>query len=185
MTHELISLMNSPTLPVAFSSRMRGGAPRGCLLAGDEFYVVFEHRPLTVLQMTKVATEQTIPEVPIHYLYAASVFYRKSRNPHGPSSRPILTFCLEYTEFTCAMKPQGFWARLTGATKEPAEVFSAVFSARRRLNMGKVPNDFTDKTALTFLFEQMCEQLSLSAEEIKGFRLVGPVSLGPDCPDIA
>ena len=182
MTHELISLMNSPTLPVAFSSRMRGGAPRGCLLAGDEFYVVFEHRPLTVLQMTKVATEQTIPEVPIHYLYAASVFYRKSRNPHGPSARPIFAFCLEYTEFTCAMKPQGFWAKLIGLAKEPAEVFSAVFYARGRANMGTVPNNFTDESAKEFLVGEACQRLKLPRGT---FRDVGPITLGPECPAIA
>jgi len=182
MTHELISLMNSPTLPVAFSSRMRGGAPRGCLLAGDEFYVVFEHRPLTVLQMTKVATEQTIPEVPIHYLYAASVFYRKSRNPHGPSARPIFAFCLEYTEFTCAMKPQGFWAKLIGSPKEPAEVFSAVFYARGRANMGTVPNNFTDESAKEFLVGEACQRLKLPRGT---FRDVGPITLGPECPAIA
>jgi len=182
MTHELISLMNSPTLPVAFSSRMRGGAPRGCLLAGDEFYVVFEHRPLTVLQMTKVATEQTIPEVPIHYLYAASVFYRKSRNPHGPSARPIFAFCLEYTEFTCAMKPQGFWAKLIGLAKEPAEVFSAVFYARGRANMGTVPNNFTDESAKEFLVGEACRRLQLPRS---AFRDVGPITLGPECPAIA
>ena len=185
MTHELISLMNSPTLPVAFSSRMRDDDPRGCILANEEYFLVFEHRPFTVQQMNELALKKSATQFPLEYLYAASLFYRKSRNPHYRSARPIFAFCLEYTELTCAMKPQGFWAKLTGSAKEPAEVFSAVFSARRRLNMGKVPNDFTEKTALTFLFEQMCEQLSLSAEEIKGFRLVGPVSLGPDCPDIA
>ncbi len=182
MPHELISLMNSPTLPVAFSSRMRGGAPRGRLLAGDEYYVVFEHRPLTVLQMTKVLTEKTIPEVPIHYLYVASVFYRKSRNPHGPSSRPILAFCLEYTEFTCAMKPQGFWASLTGAAKEPAEVFSAVFFPGGRANMGTVPNHFTDESAKEFLVGEACRRLQLPRGALRD---VGPITLGPECPAIA
>jgi hypothetical protein len=182
MPHELISLMSSPTLPVAFSSRMRGGAPRGRLLVSEEYYVVFEHRPLTVLQMTKAAMEKTIPEVPIHYLYVASVFYRKSRNPHGPSARPIFAFCLEYTEFTCAMKPQGFWAKLIGSAKEPAEVFSAVFYARGRANMGTIPNNFTDKTAQDFLLGEVCERLTLPRGT---FRDVGPLTLGADCPAIA
>ena len=182
MAHELISLMDTPTLPVAFSSRTRGGTPRGRLLASDDFYVVFEHRPLTVLQMAKLVTEKTIPQIPLEYLYAASVFYRKSRNPHGPSSRPILAFCLEYTEFTCAMKPRGFWAGLTGAAKEPAEVFSAVFFPRGRANMGTVPNDFTDESAKEFLVGEACQRLKLPRG---AFRDVGPITLGPECPAIA
>jgi hypothetical protein len=185
MPHELISLTSYPTLPAAFSSRARDAAPRGCILANEEYYLVFEHRPFTVQQMTELALKKPVTQIPLEYLYVASLFYRKSRNPHYRSARPIFAFCLEYTEFTCAMKPQGFWGKLSGSDKEPAEVFSAVFSARLRLNKGKVPNDFTDKTALEFLFGQMCEHLALSADEIKGFRLVGPVSLGPDCPEIA
>lgn len=184
MPHELISLLNNPTMPAAFSSRARNDVPRGCIIANQEFYLVFERRPFTVRQMTKLSTEKSIPSTPLEYLYTASLFYRKSRNPHYRSARPIAVFCLEYTESTCAMRPRGFWKRLIGAENEPAEVFSAVFTARRRLNMGKIPNDFTDKTALNFLFNQMCEQF-LAPGEIGGFRLVGPVELGPDCPDIA
>ena len=99
MEHPLISLLDTPTLPVAFSSRNRHRNPKGCILANDEFYVVFESYPLVVKQMAQLMSEQRFDLIPIEYLYAASVFYRKSRNPHGPSSRPIYAFCLEYTEF--------------------------------------------------------------------------------------
>ena len=181
MPHELISLLDTATLPVAFSSRMRGD-PRGRILVSQEYYVVFEHRPLTVMQMAKAVTEKTIPSIPLEYLYVASVFYRKSRNPHGPSSRPIFAFCLEYTELTCAMKPQGFWGSLTGATKEPAEVFSAVFFARGRANMGKIPNNFTETSALEFLMGEVCKKLMLP---LGAFRDVGPLTLGANCSEIA
>ena len=89
MEHPLISLLDTPTLPVAFSSRNRHRNPKGCILANDEFYVVFESYPLVVKQMAQLMSEQRFDLIPIEYLYAASVFYRKSRNPHGPSSRPI------------------------------------------------------------------------------------------------
>jgi len=182
MPHELISLMNMPTLPVAFSSKLRNHPPRGCILANDEFYVVFESHPLVVQQMAQLMSQKRFDEVPIKYLYAASVFYRKSRNPHGPSSRPIFTYCLEYTEFTCAMKPQGFWAGLTGEPKEPAEVFSAVFFGSGRMNMGKMPNNFTDASALEHLMGSACERLGVAR---RSFHEVGPLSLGADCPQIA
>ena len=182
MPHELISLLDLPTLPIAFSSRLYGQQAKGCILANEEFYVVFESYPLVVAQMTQLMTSKRFDPIPIKYLYAASVFYRKSRNPHGPSSRPIYVFCLEYTEFTCAMKPQGFWATLTGESKEPAEVFDAVFFGSGRMNLGKVPNDFTDESALEHLMEGICEKLGVTR---RSFREVGPLALGADCPQIS
>ena len=138
-----------------------------------------KHRP----QYTpNVMSEQRFDPLPIEYLYAASVFYRKSRNPHGPSSRPIYAFCLEYTEFTCAMKPQGLWDSLSGKPKEPAEVFLAYFQGRGRINMGLFPNHFTDASALELLMTGICEQLGVARGK---FREIGPLSLGPDCPQIA
>ena len=182
MEHPLISLMDTPSLPVAFSSKLRNRDPKGCILANDEFYVVFESYPLVVKQMAQLMSEQRFDLIPIEYLYAASVFYRKSRNPHGPSSRPIYTFCLEYTEFTCAMKPRGLWDSISGKAKEPAEVFFAYFQGRGRVNLGKVPNDFTDASALECLMVGVCEQLKIPR---RSFREIGPLSLGAECPQIA
>ena len=36
MEHPLISLLDTPTLPVAFSSRKRHRNPKGCILANDD-----------------------------------------------------------------------------------------------------------------------------------------------------
>ncbi len=182
MEHPLISLMDTPSLPVAFTSKLRNRDPKGCILANDEFYVVFESYPLVVKQMAQLMSEKRFDLIPIEYLYAASVFYRKSRNPHGPSSRPIYVFCLEYTEFTCDMKPRGLWDSLSGKAKEPAEVFSAVFQGRGRMNMGKVPNDFTEASALAHLMVGVCERLGVAR---RSFREIGPLSLGAECPQIA
>lgn len=182
MEHPLISLLDMPSLPVAFTSKLRNRDPKGCILANDEFYVVFESYPLVVKQMAELMAQKRFEPVPIEYLYAASVFYRKSRNPHGPSSRPIYVFCLEYTEFTCAMKSQGLWDTLSGKSKEPAEVYDAYFQGRGRVNMGKVPNHFTEASALEHLMSGVCQRLSVARSS---FREIGPLSLGPDCPQIA
>jgi hypothetical protein len=182
MEHKLIDQFSMPSLPFAFSSKLRHRNPKGCILANDEFYVVFESYPLVVKQMAQVMSENRFDPCPIEYLYSASVFYRKSRNPHGPSARPIYAFCLEYTEFTCEIKPHGFWDSLFGKAKEPAEVFSAMFLSNGRNNFGKVPNDFTDASALEHLMRGVCEQLGVSRNS---FREIGPLSLGPDCPQIA
>lgn len=182
MEHPLISLMDTPSLPIAFSSSRRNPDPKGRILASDDFYVVFESYPLVVKQMAQLMSEKRFDLIPIEYLYAASVFYRKSRNPHGPSARPIYAFCLEYTEFTCAMKPRGLWDALSGKPKEPAEVFFAYFHGRGRVNLGKLPNNFTEASALDILLTGICERLGVGRS---AFREIGPLSLGPDCPQIA
>lgn len=182
MSHQLISLMDMPSLPVSFTSQLQGFGHHGCLLSNDEYYIVFEMRPLTVIEMMAVTTKSPMPPVPIQYLYTASVFYRKSRNPHGPSSRPIFVFCLEYTEFTCEMKSRGLFGALTGERREPAQVFYGVFHPNRHVNMGQIPNNFTDHSAKNFLVGEVCEKLELNRY---AFREIGPLSLGPDCPAIA
>ena len=171
-----------PSLPVAFSSRLRGGSARGRLLVSNNYYVVFETKPIMVMQMAGVMAERRLTPNPLEYLYTAAVFYRKSKNPHGPSSRPIYVFCLEYTEFTCEMKPRGLWGSLTGEPKEPAEVFSAIFFEGGRSNMGKVRNHFTDQSALEFLMNNVCERLNIRRSE---FTTLGTIELGPDCAQIA
>ncbi len=179
---ELISLTTFPSIPAAWSSLLRGEGERGMVLASEDYYVVFEHRPLTFAQVAEFMTNKTLTQIPLEYLYAASVFYRKSRNPHGPSARPILAFSLEYTEFTCAMRRRGFWDSLTNAPAEPAEVYYCLFQPNARINMDKLPNNFTDESAKEFLLEGICERLGLERED---FHDIGPVTLGPDHPAIA
>lgn len=182
MSHELISVIGTPTLPSPGSSWIRGNYSRGRILASQDHYAFFEYRPLTVRQMNKHFLNQSVPHDPLQFLYTLVVYYRKSRNPHGPSARPIFAFCLEYSVISCAMKPQGFWAKLTGTEKEPAEVFYTVFCGRLRENHGTVQNHFTDESAKQYLLEEACESLMLPHGS---FRELGPLSLGTDSPEIA
>jgi hypothetical protein len=175
-------LSDGLTLPAAFSSILRGTPSRGCILANDEFYVVFEANPLMYKQVMQHMKHKRFEEEPIKYLYVAAVFYRNSRNPHGPTHRPIYTFCLEYTEFTCTMKPQGFWASLTGRPAEPADLFYSMFFSGGRLNMARVTNNFSEASALEHLMEGVCRRLAVDR---RSFWEIGPLSLGASCPQIA
>lgn len=182
MVHELIPSTDALYLPAAFSSRLRNTPPRGCILANDEFYVVFETNPLVAKQVMQHMMHKRFDEVPIKYLYTASVFYRNSRNPHGPARGHIYTFCLEYTEHSCTMKPKGLWASLTGQAAEPADVFYAMFFSRGRLNMGRIPNNFSDSSAVEHLMDGICRRLVAPRNS---FWEVGPLTLGQSCPQIA
>ena len=182
MVHELIPSTDALQLPVAFSSILRGTPPRGCILANDEFYVVFETNPLVAKQVAQHMTKKRFDEIPVKYPYVATVFYRNSRNPHGPTRRQIYTFCLEFTESSCTMKPKGLWASLIGQPPEPADVFYAMFFSRGRLNMGRIPNNFSHASALAHLMEGVCQRLVVPRNS---FWEVGPLTLGQSCPQIA
>lgn len=181
MEHPLISLMDTPSLPVAFTSKLRNRDPKGCILANDEFYVVFESYPLVVKQMAQLMSEKRFDLIPIEYLYAASVFYRKSRNP-----RPILAANLYVLPRVYRIHLRDEiarpWDSISGKAKEPAEVFFAYFQGSGRVNLGKIPNDFTDASALECLMVGVCERLGVAR---RSFREIGPLSLGAECPQIA
>lgn len=179
MPHDPISLSECPNLPAAFSSNSHAGRDRGRLLASDEFYLVFEHRPLP---LEEFMTGQQVGPYPTEYLYGLSVFYRNSRNPHARRKLPILAICLAYNDLICPKKPQGLWASLSGAPEEPGRVFTVVFSSSGQMIIFSVVNDFTDETAKEYLVGRACDHLNIPRN---CFRDVGPLSLGSDCPAIA
>lgn len=179
MPHDPISLTEHPNLPAAFSSRAHVGGDRGRILASDEFYLVFEHRPLP---LEEFMTGQQVGPYPTEYLYGLSVFYRNSRNPHARRKLPILAICLAYNDLICPKKPQGLWASLSGAPEEPGRVFPIVFSSRGQMNIFSVVNDFTDETAKAYLVERACAHLGIPTNSSRD---VGPLSLGSECPEVA
>jgi hypothetical protein len=188
--HELIKLTEWGTLPVAYSSYLhRGGlAQRGRVMVSQDYYVVFEPRPCTLSQVMTVREEikarkqVQLPESGIEYLYDATVYYRKSRNPHGPSSRPIFVFCLEYSDFSCEMAPQTEAEIKAGKAKVPTQVFVAYFHGKGRNNAGLVRNDFTDDSAFDLLMASACTVLGLTRDD---FRHLGTLAYGHNSPEVA
>ncbi len=188
--HELIRLTEWGTLPVAYSSyhHRRGLAQRGRVLVSQDYYLVFEPRPCTVNQVLTVTeammagTQVPLPRSGVEYLYAASVCYRRSRNPHGPSLRPIFAFCLEYSELSCEMEPQTEAEVKAGKEKVPRQVFVACFHGKGRNNAGLVRNDFTDDSAFDLLVSSACTVLRLKRDD---FRHLGSLAYGHDSPELA
>jgi hypothetical protein len=188
--HELIKLTEWGTLPLAYSSYHHRGelAQRGRVLVSQDYYLVFEPRPCTVNQVLVVKEAMMegkrvpLPPSGIEYLYTASVYYRKSRNPHGPSHRPIFAFCLEYSEISCEMLPQTEAEIKAGKPKVPTHVFVAYFHGKGRNNAGLVRNDFTDDSAFDLLTASACTVLGLTRDD---FHHLGTLSHGHDSPELA
>lgn len=158
------------------------------MLVSQDYHLVFEPRPCTINQVLAVKEAMSagkavrFPPSGIEYLYATSLYYRESRNPHGPSHRPIFAFCLEYSELSCGIAPETEADIKAGRPKVPTQVFVAYFHGKGRNNAGLVRNDFTDESAFDLLLASACAVLGLTRDD---FRQLGTLAYGHESPEIA
>lgn len=180
MKHELIAHLQAPSVPMAFSSVLRPGT-EGWIYRSDQFVIVVEEQPICAMQSMQMMTSgsRQIPDCDMHYLAAASVFYRKSCNPHGPSSRPIFVVALEHSHFSTEYEPIGFFGKLRGSKPRPKSVFVGVFAADGRRNLGSRTNDFTRESAKEFLLGLGASTVGLPTRD---FAPSGSVRQGPQTP---
>jgi hypothetical protein len=178
MKYELIAHIRAPSVPMAFSSVLRAGT-EGWIYRSDRFVIVVEEQPICAMQSMQMMSSgsRQIPDCDMHYVAAASVFYRKSCNPHGPSFRPIFVVALEHSPFSTEYEPIGFLRKLFGSKPKPKWVFVGVFAADGRSNLGSRPNDFTRASAKEFLLELGASKVGLTAQD---FAPSGTVRQGPN-----
>jgi hypothetical protein len=176
MPHELIRLEDCPDLPAVFCSRFRASGESGRLYGSDEFYAVFEHRPLS---LEEVMAGSPVGPYPTEHLYAINVFYRASCDPHRGKKLPVFAYSLAHNDLVCPKKSQSLWAALSGARQEAGRIFPIVFTSAGQMNLSTLINDFTDESAKSYLLGRACEWLKLPNNS---FQDVGPLSLGPDHP---
>jgi len=178
MAHQPISLTDNLTLPMAFSSRLRKGA-QGWSYASDDFAMVIEQQPFTVGQTVHMMANKTrdAPESLIEYTAAASAFYRRSKNPMGPSRLAIVVVALEHSILSTEYEPVGCLGRLMGMHPRPMEVLVGVWTAKGRENLGFVSAMGTPLDQRDYLRSKTSELLNLDATTM---RLVGDAAVaGP------
>ena len=157
---QLLSMTNDPTHPLGFSS-LRNGQSTVTLLKSGDLFAVFEKNPVNLMNAMEDMSGSPRSDLMFHHPYALSVFYRKSRNPHGPSTRPVYIATFEYSPVTCRMRSRGLLGALTGAKAEPAEVYMIGNGPRGRDNAGLFPYDFTESQAMGRLARFVDERLGL------------------------
>lgn len=179
MTSQHITIMDNPTMPMTFSSRLRPGA-KGWIYASSQHAIVIEEEPISVGQAAHMMANKTraIPPANMQYTAAASVFYRRSKNPSGPSRLPIAVVALEHSSFSTMYEQVGCLGRLMGRRPRPLEVFLGVWTAQGRSNLGSMPNFFNSDAQRGLLLAKATELLELDANDLK---LCGSTSQGPDC----
>jgi hypothetical protein len=159
MAHELIELVNWPSMPSPWDSIDEGEA----WVWGD-FVMLLQTKPMLVAEMLNEMTgKKNTKKPPLNYPYALTVYYRKDRNPHGPSSRSIMAATLEIADYSALGKLLGQNIQNNG----PQEVVKGLFTANQRYNLGNYDGKLDKESVRTYFFSLMRKQLSLSGEPKK------------------
>lgn len=168
--HALIDFTAFPSMPGLFQSRGPGEA----WLWGDCF-AILQTNPDTVAKSMQRLLNIPDSQLPaMLYPFAMTVYYKKSKNPHGPSNRPILSVTLEQMDTSKAAAQLGLNAAalrdmgLSGG--EEAPVYSGVFAAGSRVNLGMFTQPVTVDNARKHFFSVIRDRLRLPGE---------PVHFGP------
>ena len=162
---QLIELTKWANMPAPWSSIDPGEA----WVWGD-YVALLQTKPILVAEMMKEMTGQKgIGAPPIQYPFAMTVFYRKDRNPHGPSSRPVLVATLECMDYAAAAKMmgvQGLDLSGMGLTGD-APVVQGLFTAETRLNLGDFQGELNRDSARRYFLSLIKRHLSLEGEPVK------------------
>lgn len=161
-TYPLLSMTEDPTHPLAFSSLKNGSSSVDILASGDLF-AVFEENPVCLLNAMEAMSGRSRTDTMFEHPYSLSVFYRKSRNPHGPSSRPIFIATFEFSPMTCGTTGGGLLGNLFGNPRRPAEAFMIGNTPRGRINKGMFSMDMGKDRARAALAKFADEYLNVSS----------------------
>jgi hypothetical protein len=167
MKHPLISITDWPTMPAPMQSEDEGEA----WIWGD-FVLVLQKNPATcqviiadmVAKMSKKRTPPQVVPSAMEYPYALVVFYKKHRNPHGPSSQPILCTAIERANYDALRSLLHTTSSAVSGDlpmgKGPLIV--GVFKSEGRFNLGEFDGYISKESAREKLFEVARDHLNLT-----------------------
>jgi hypothetical protein len=163
MAFPLINVINSPLLPSPMQSKDSGEA----WLWGD-FFAVLQKEPLTIAQSMQAMTSKAVAKSPMDYPFAMTVFYNKSKNPHGPSSRPVLCVTLEQTNLAGLAAMLGGSQQIPNIDGQPAmPIMLGVFTGSGRRNLGRYNGPLSADAVRSLFFSTIRQQLGLQNEPVR------------------
>ena len=165
MPHKLIDLTKWPSMPSPFNSSDPGEA-----WVWGEYVALLQASPVVVAEMLmKMTGQKSVGVPPIRYPYAMTVFYRKDRNPHGPSSRPILVATLEQMDYAAAARMMGTQVINSSNIRmqHGAPVVQGFFTAETHFNLGDFDGALTRDSARRYFLNFVKRHLSLEGEPVK------------------
>jgi hypothetical protein len=179
MSHQLIGITTWPSMPAPFDSEDDGEA----WIWGD-YVALLQKNPRTcnavMIEMmnhiSKNSEKLSSRPSAMEYPYAMIVFYKKHRNPHGPSSQPILCVGIERANYGSLKTMLGDFSG--GIEGLPADgkgpMMVGVFTSENRLNLGELDDFLTLDTAREKFFKVVKSQLEPEglAKYIGGIRSI-------------
>lgn len=164
MKHELLEVANLPTMPAPMQSSDAGEA----WVWGD-FFATLQKNPMLVSQGIQAMLGQPVTKTPpMAYPYAMMVFYNKARNPHGPSSRPVLCVGLEQADYgALAALLGGEAVNLQQVQGAKGPLMIGMFYGAGRVNFGEFDGFVTADTARECFFKIIRSQLGLTGDPVR------------------
>lgn len=170
-TIDLIELSRWPTMAAPWSTTGKGET----WVWGD-FFVLFQTNPKVLGEvLSKVLKMDEMKNLALSYPYAATVFYRLDKSPHGASSRPVLSVGLEAVDYE---KVQGV-SRQAKSDPELRKPVIGLFNAGVRMNFGRYGGDLRADLVREVLFEQIERHLPVTGKP----RLIGTIDDAHGHPD--
>lgn len=165
MKHELISLTDFPSMPAPWSSQDNGET-----WAWGDFFATIQKEPVSIAQCAHAMTGNDAPMmVGMEYPYAMTVFYHKAKNPHGPSSRPIMVIALEKANYQMLAAKMGIdlasIAEATGSAE--GSLMLGMFKGSSRQNLGSFDGTVTLENVRNSFFAVMAKELMLTGSPEK------------------
>ncbi len=149
-----------------------------------DYVAVLQKNPRTCgLLLTEVMnriskTNSHAPSHPssIEYPYAMIVYYKKHRNPHGPSSQPILCVGIEQADYGALKNILGDLSSDLGGLPADGKgpMMVGVFRSENRFNLGEFDEILNRDTARAKFFEVIQSELNPEgiATHIGGIRAI-------------
>jgi len=169
--YPLMSMMEDFTHPLGFSS-LKNGSSSVDILSSGPLFAVFEENPVNLMNAMEDMQGRPRTNTMFEHPYSLGVYYRKSANPHGPSTRPVFIATFEFSPMTCRSTGGGLLGALTGSRKRPAEAYLIGNNTQGRINQGQHSLDFGRDVARQRLADFAAQNLTLSSP----FRHVGTTS---------
>lgn len=159
-------------MPAPLSSTSPGEA----WVWGD-YVLVLQTHPKTVLDiMNEMTGKPAEEERDLDYPFAVTVYYRKDRNPHGPSSQPILVVGLERMDYAKVAAKMGMAGSIPSGLGPPV---LGIFTASSHLNMGGYEGALEIDAVRQRLFAVIADHFHPVGEAVR----IGPISAIHGHPD--
>ena len=149
MKYELINLTAFPSMAAPWSSQDEGET-----WVWGNFFCTMQKKPQSISDGIMAMTGQrTSMPGGIIYHYAVTVFYNKDKNPHGPSSRPVLSLGIEQL--------------MMDGIDSGMPLVVGLFKSGVRLNLGNYNGNLTAEDVLDKFFSIIKSELKLNTEPQK------------------